>query len=92
MEAVSKNSLELKTLEQRSICLIDEILLEVGRNITVCILLHLTLCFPTINWIVEKRLSKRWFPIGLWLCSVNHAICKEKWCDSWMGKKMPDAC
>lgn len=41
LEAVSKNSLELKTLEQRSIFLIDEILLEVGSNITVCILITL---------------------------------------------------
>lgn len=45
LEAVSKNSLELKSLEQRSILLIDEILLEVGRDITVCILITLNVAF-----------------------------------------------
>lgn len=49
LEAVSKNSLDLKSLEQRSILLIDEILLEVGRDITVCIFMTLNVAFSDFN-------------------------------------------
>lgn len=49
LEAVSENSLELKSLEQRSILLIDEILLEVGRDITVGILIMRNIVFSATS-------------------------------------------